>query len=76
MALPQPVPRRGWAVNVTTHYRYQRPPGKRMSVTIKVPEVVTVRDRKRVANRTNLGRLRVALWFLGTRVDVLYIVTN
>jgi hypothetical protein len=47
-----------------------------MSVTIKVPEVVTVRDRKRVANRTNLGRLRVALWFLGTRVDVLYIVTN
>jgi hypothetical protein len=36
---------------VTTEYRYKRPPKKRKPAPIKVPEVVTVRDRKRVANR-------------------------
>jgi transposase len=36
---------------VTTHYRYKRPPKKRKPATIKVPEVVTVRDRKRVAKQ-------------------------
>jgi hypothetical protein len=36
---------------VTTQYRYKRPPKKRKPAAIKVPEVVTVRDRKRVANR-------------------------
>jgi hypothetical protein len=36
---------------VTTQYRYKRPPKKRKPATIKVPEVVTVRDRKRAANR-------------------------
>ena len=36
---------------ITTVHRYKRPPKKRKPVTIKVPEVVTVRDRKRVAKR-------------------------
>jgi hypothetical protein len=36
---------------VTTQYRYKRPPKKRKPVTIEVPEVVTVRDRKRVAKQ-------------------------
>lgn len=36
---------------VTAQYRYKRPPKKRKPVTIKVPEVATVRDRKRVASR-------------------------
>jgi hypothetical protein len=36
---------------VSTQYRYKRPPKKRKPATIKVPEVVTVRDRKRAANR-------------------------
>jgi hypothetical protein len=35
---------------VTTQYRYKRPPKKRKPATIKVPEVVTVRDRKRATN--------------------------
>lgn len=34
---------------VTTQYRYKRPPKKKPPVAIEVPEVVTVRDRKRVA---------------------------
>jgi hypothetical protein len=36
---------------VTTQYRYKRPPKKLKPATIKVPEVVTVRDRKRATNR-------------------------
>ena len=36
---------------VTAQYHYKRPPKKRKPATIKVPEVVTVRDRKRVGNR-------------------------
>jgi hypothetical protein len=36
---------------VHTVHRYKRPPKKRMPATIKVPDVVTVRDRKRATNR-------------------------
>jgi hypothetical protein len=36
---------------VTTNYRYKRPPKKRKPAAIKVPEVVTVRDRKRAAKQ-------------------------
>jgi hypothetical protein len=36
---------------VTTNYRCKRPPKKRKPMAIKVPEVVTARDPKRVTKR-------------------------
>jgi hypothetical protein len=36
---------------VHTVHRYKRPPKKRKPVAIKAPEVVTVRDRKRVGKQ-------------------------
>ncbi len=39
------------ATERVAQYHYKRPPRKRKPVVINVPEVVTVRDRKRSANR-------------------------
>jgi hypothetical protein len=40
---------------VHTAYRYKRPPRRKKPVAIEVPEVVTIRDRKRAAKQVSEG---------------------